>query len=75
MWKESLTWIVPRMLFILRKHKNVSKSSHKNAPAELRAQVTGVANHLGRERRGPVRAKADAPAMTMRETKPGWKTT
>ena len=54
--------------FCEKRKKDVSKSSHKNAPTELRAQVTGIANHLGRGRRGPVRAKA-APTLQQRQCK------
>ena len=59
---------LPVNLFFFAKtvKKDVSKSSHKNAPTKLRAQVTGVANHLGRGRRGPVRAKA-APTLQQRQ--------
>ena len=57
---------VEHFFFAKTVKKDVSKSSHKNAPSELRAQVTGVANHLGRGRRGPVRAKA-APTLQQRQ--------
>ena len=52
--------------FCENREKDVSKSS-KNAPTELRAQMTGVANHLGRGRRGPVRAKAAPPMLQQRQ--------
>ena len=46
--------------------KDVQNQVTKTPPRKLRGQVTGVTNHLGRGKRGPVRAKA-APTLQQRQ--------